>query len=66
MAYTLGEAVKAVDLSKTAISKAIKSGKISAERQVNGNFSIEPVELRRTTFPIIQITKYKTNLIPTP
>ena len=58
MAYTLGEAAKAVGLSKTAISKAIKSGKISAERQINGSFSIEPVELHRV-YPCVKLTVKK-------
>ena len=51
MAYTLGEAAKAVGKSKSTISKAIKSGKISADKQDNGSYQIEPVELHRVYPP---------------
>ena len=51
MAYTLGEAAKAVGRSKATISKAIKSGRISAVKEANGRFSIEPVELHRV-YPV--------------
>jgi excisionase family DNA binding protein len=47
MAYTLGEAAKAVGKSKATISKAIKNGRISAEKLENGAFKIEPAELHR-------------------
>ena len=49
--YTLGEAAKAVGKSKATLSKAIKTGKISAERQGNGFYKIDPSELHRV-FPI--------------
>lgn len=47
MAYTLGEAAKAVGKSKGTISKAIKTGRISATKLDNGSYSIEAVELHR-------------------
>lgn len=47
MGYTLGEAAKAVGKSKATLSKAIKSGKMSAVRQDDGSFSIDPSELHR-------------------
>lgn len=47
MKHTLGTAAKAVGMSKATISKAIKSGKISAVRLPNGMLEIEPVELHR-------------------
>lgn len=47
MAYTLGEAAKASGKSKATISKAIKSGRLSAIRQETGTFSIEASELHR-------------------
>jgi hypothetical protein len=47
MAYTLGQAAIAVKKSKSTISKAIKNGTISAERQSNGSFKIEASELHR-------------------
>lgn len=51
MGYTLGEAAKAVGKSKATISKAIKSGKMSAVRQDDGSFSIDPSELHRVYPP---------------
>jgi len=47
MAYTLGEAAKRVGKSKATISKALKTGKISAVKGENGAFQIEAVELHR-------------------
>jgi hypothetical protein len=47
MAYTLGEAAKATGKSKATISKAIKSGRISAQKNEIGTFNIDPSELHR-------------------
>ena len=47
MSYTLGEAAIACGKSKSTLSKAIKSGKISAFKNDNGAFEIEPSELFR-------------------
>ena len=55
MVYTLGEAAKACGKSKATISKAIKNGKISAKRNDNNSFSIEPVELHRV-YPSVSVT----------
>ena len=52
MAYTLGEAAKAVGKSKGTISKAVKAGKISATKLENGSFSIEAAELHRVYAPV--------------
>ena len=51
MGYTLGEAAKACKMSKATLSKAVKSGKISATKNADGSFSIEAVELHRV-YPI--------------
>ena len=51
MAYTLSEAATATGLSRSTIFRAIKSGRISATR-IEGNFSIEPVELHRVFPPV--------------
>jgi len=51
MSYTLGEAAKAVGKSKATISKAIKSGKISATKNDDGSFTIEASELHRVYPP---------------
>ena len=47
MSYTLGEAAKATGMSKAAISRAIKNHTISAEKQDNGSYKIDPAELHR-------------------
>lgn len=47
MAYTLGEAAKATGKSKATISKAIKTGRISALKDDTGTFQIDPAELHR-------------------
>jgi excisionase family DNA binding protein len=47
MVYTLGEAAKATGRSKATISKAIKSGRISAPKDETGTFRIDPSELHR-------------------
>lgn len=47
MVYTLGEAAKATGKSKSAISKAIKSGRVSAMKGETGAFAIDPAELHR-------------------
>jgi len=51
MSYTLGDAAKASGRSKTTIHRAIKSGKISANKADDGSYSIDPAELHRV-FPI--------------
>ena len=51
MAYTLGEAAKAVGKSKATLSKAVKSGRLSAIKKDDGSFSIEPTELHRVYPP---------------
>jgi len=50
MKLTLGDAAKATGISKGTLSKAIKSGKLSAERNEDRSFSIDPAELFRV-FP---------------
>lgn len=52
MVYTLGEAAKATGKSKAAISRAIKTHKISAQRQDDGSFKIDPAELHRVYPPV--------------
>ena len=45
--YSLKQAAEAVGRGKPAILKAIKSGRISAQKDVFGQWQIEPVELHR-------------------
>lgn len=47
MGYTLGTAAKATGKSRTSILRAIEKGKISAEKNVHGEWDIEPSELHR-------------------
>ena len=50
MGYTLGQAAKAVGKSRTTILRAVKSGRLSAGRNPDHTFSIDPAELARA-FP---------------
>lgn len=47
---TLGEAAKHSGISKATLSRAIKSGRMSARRNDKGGFDIDPAELFRV-FP---------------
>jgi len=47
MSYTLGEAAKAVGLSKPTLSRAVKNGKLAANRLDDGSYQINPSELER-------------------
>lgn len=60
MAYTLGEAAKATGISKASISRAVSSGRVSAAKNDDGSFSIEPVELHRVYPPKSSVTVSKT------
>ncbi len=51
MSYTLGMAAKATGKSKTTIQRAIAKGTISAHKEKNGRYSIDPSELHRV-FPM--------------
>ena len=48
--HTLGTAARAVGKSKATISRAIKSGRLSASRSEDGSYLIDPAELHRV-FP---------------
>lgn len=45
--YTVGAAAKASGFSKATISRAIKSGQMSAKRQDDQSYAIDPSELQR-------------------
>lgn len=51
MALSTTEAAKLVGRSRQAIIKAIKTGKLSATKNLNGEWEIEPVELYRVYAP---------------
>jgi excisionase family DNA binding protein len=50
VAHTLGQAAKAVGVSKTTLRRAIESGRLSATRNEDGSYEIDPAELHRA-FP---------------
>ena len=50
MPYTLAEAAGACGVNRSTILRAIKSGKISGQRDDSGAWLVEPVELHRV-FP---------------
>jgi hypothetical protein len=56
MIYTLGDAAKATGKSKTTLHRAIKSGKISANKADDGSYSIDPAELHRVFPPATVVT----------
>lgn len=61
MVYTLGEAAKATGKSKATISKAIKSGRISAAKDETGTFQIDPSELHRVYRSTVHLEQNKTS-----
>ena len=50
MKYSLSDAAKATGKNKTTIQRAIKNGKISADKGSSGAYEIDPAELHRV-FP---------------
>jgi len=56
MSYTLGQAAKAVGMSKTSILRSIKAGRISAGRDELGQWAIEPCDLHRVYPPLTDDT----------
>lgn len=53
MVYTLGEAAKVIGLTKSGLAKAIKTGRVSATRNENGSYAIDPAELHRVFPPVV-------------
>lgn len=47
MTLSLSAAARQVGKSKTTLTRAIKSGRISAERHADGTYTIDPAELAR-------------------
>lgn len=47
MSWSVSRAAKETGLSKSTISRAIKAGRISAEKRDDGSYLIEPAELFR-------------------
>jgi hypothetical protein len=59
MPYTVGQAAKATGKSKPTISRAIKTGAISATRNEDGSYTIDPAELHRV-FPSVSLSSDET------
>lgn len=52
MNISLSDAAKLVGMSKNGIVKAIKNGKISGQKNVHGQWEVDPAELTRVYKPI--------------
>jgi len=52
MKYTAGQAAKAAGVATSTVTNALKSGKISGEKDANGSWRIEPAELHRLYPPV--------------
>jgi hypothetical protein len=50
--YTLAAAAAACGVNKSTVLRAIKSGKVSGTKDVNGEWHVEPAELRRVYPPV--------------
>jgi hypothetical protein len=61
MSLSAKQAADAVGITKQGIIKAIKEGKISAEKRQNGQWDIQPVELFRVYQPIKKVDSEPTN-----
>jgi hypothetical protein len=57
MHLSLGQAAKETGMDKSTISRAIKSGKLSATRKENGGYEIDPAELFRVFAPASKKTE---------
>ena len=47
MPITLGQAAKLAGVGKTTLTRAIKAGRLSATRNPDGSYSVDPAELSR-------------------
>lgn len=54
MKYTAGKAAKAAGVATATITRALKSGKISGQKDENGAWEIDPAELHRVFPPVAQ------------
>ena len=55
MGITLREASEKVGVTRQTLMKAIKTGRVSAEKADNGEWRIEPVELFRVWPPVNEV-----------
>jgi len=59
MKYTAGQAAKATGVATATITRALKSGKISGQKDNNGAWVIDPSELHRV-FPPVSLKEHET------
>lgn len=52
MNISLSDAAKLVGMSKNGIVKAIKNGKISGQKNIHGQWEVDPAELTRVYKPV--------------
>jgi hypothetical protein len=62
--YTIATAAAAVGRNKTAILRAIKTGKISAAEDENGDVQIDPAELHRVYPPLRSASMRESDMPP--
>lgn len=62
MKYTAGQAAKATGVATATITRAIKSGKISGQKDSNGAWMIDPAELHRV-FPPVSLKEHSKSFI---
>lgn len=60
MSYSLKQAAEATGKSKPTILRAIQSGKVSAKKDDNGEWQIDPAELHRV-YPVAEGTDTRTD-----
>ena len=56
MGISLSEAAKLVGMSKNGIVKAIKAGKVSGQKNVHGQWEVDPAELTRVYQPLQSVS----------
>lgn len=59
MGIRLSDAAKLVGMSKNGIVKAIKAGKVSGQKNVHGQWEVDPAELTRVYKAIEQVSTHK-------
>lgn len=62
MKYTAGQAATATGVSKATITRALKSGKISGQKDESGAWVIDPAELHRV-FPPVAAIQHETRIM---
>ncbi len=69
MKLTLGQVARELEMNKATLSRYIKQGKISAEKQEDGSYRIDPSEidrLRATVLATVKVTHDRQPVVPVP